>query len=141
MLITATIGYNVCSSVRRKRANESVGGKDVFIRIASIPWHFIKAIAYSIKKVITLAIAGVIGAYVYPILIHASSQLIKVQVWSISVILPTYAPDICSPTSIGYIIGFIAGWIISFILGKTKIFAVGAGAICGAGKSQATDGD
>ena len=141
MLITATIGYNVCSSVRRKRANESVGGKYVFIRIASIPWHFIKAIAYSIKKVITLAIAGVIGAYVYPILIHASSQLIKVQVWSISVILPTYAPDICSPTSIGYIIGFIAGWIISFILGKTKIFAVGAGAICGAGKSQATDGD
>ena len=89
MLITATIGYNVCSSVRRKCANESVGGKDVFIRIASIPWHFIKAIAYSIKKVITLAIAGVIGAYVYPILIHASSQLIKVQVWSISVILHT----------------------------------------------------
>lgn len=141
MLLTATIGYNVCANLRRKSANDSIGGKDLLIRIASIPWHFIRAILYSIPRLLTILITGVIGAYVYPILINASNQLIAFKILNFKLFLPTYAPDVCSPTSIGYIIGIILGWIISFALGRTKIFRVGLGAICGAGKSQVSSID
>ncbi len=141
MILTATIGYNVCANLRRKAANDSIGGKDLLIRIASIPWHFIRAIFYSIPRLLTILITSVIGAYVYPILINASNQLIAFKILNFKLFLPTYAPDACSPTSIGYIIGIILGWIISFALGRTKIFRVGLGAICGAGKSQVSNSD
>jgi hypothetical protein len=134
MLVTATIGYNVCAQLRRQSANDSTGGKDWLIRIGSIPWHFVRASIYTIPRLVTMIITGVIGAYIYPLMIHATPQLIKFKIWFITIHFPTYSPEVFSQTSIGYLIGFIAGWIIAFILGKTKIFRIGAGAILGAGK-------
>lgn len=141
MIICATTGYNVSSHIHRQKINDGIG-KDRLLRIFFIPWHFLKAILYTIPSLLILSITSISFAYIYPLLIKATCQLMEfpiylpewlfVKKWVI--LLPSYAPEIFSPTSIGYAVGVLIGWIIISLFGRSRMIRLGLGAIFGAGR-------
>lgn len=141
MIICATTGYNVSSHIHRQKINDGIG-KDRLLRIFFIPWHFLKAILYIIPSLLILSITSISFAYIYPLLIKATCQLMEfpiylpewlfVKKWV--VLLPSYAPEIFSPTSIGYAVGVLIGWIIISLFGRSRMIRLGLGAIFGAGR-------
>ena len=136
LLISATVGYNVSSHIHRQTINGTMR-KDNFVRIFSIPWHFIKAIIYTIPSMLIILLTSILGAYIYPFLTQSNSQLIAFYInlpeWlsikNLTILFPSYAPEILSPTSIGYTIGVLIGWIIIALLRKSAIIRLGLGAI------------
>lgn len=136
LLISVTIGYNVSSHIHRQTINGTMR-KDSFVRIFSIPWHFIKAIIYTIPSMLIILLTSILGAYIYPFLTQSNSQLIAFYInlpeWlsikNLTILFPSYAPEILSPTSIGYTIGVLIGWIIIALLRKSAIIRLGLGAI------------
>lgn len=141
MIICATTGYNVSSHIHRQKINDGIR-KDRLLRIFFIPWHFLKAILYIIPSLLILSITSISFAYIYPLLIKATCQLMEfpiylpewlfVKKWVI--LLPSYAPEIFSPTSIGYAVGVLIGWIIISLFGRSRMIRLGLGAIFGAGR-------
>ncbi|KXI16975.1 kinase domain protein [Gardnerella vaginalis] len=142
MIICATTGYNVSSHIHRQKINDGIG-KDRLLRIFFIPWHFLKAILYTIPSLLILSITSISFAYIYPLLIKATCQLMEfpiylpewlfVKKWVI--LLPSYTPEIFSPTSIGYAVGVLIGWIIVSLFGRSRMIRLGLGAIFGAGRN------
>lgn len=134
MLITATAGFNTSAQLHRIQSNDGIFSRNLLIRIGSLPWHFIKAIIYTLPRLLGIILCGMICAAAYPFITGTSPQLLTIPLWNFSVQLPAYSPDVFSPTSAGYAIGILIGWLITSISGNTKIFRLGLGALCGAGK-------
>lgn len=137
MWISATAGYNIAACLYRQQLNGGIIPQhDAVMRIAALPWHAICGLLYALPRVVVIAIASLMGAAAYPLLLGSSPELQILKLGSLHIPFPTYSPSILSQTAIGYAIGCIAAWVILAITKNTDKFCLGLGALLGAGKSS-----
>lgn len=135
MLVSATAGYSASAAFRRQQLNNGVIPRhDAFVRVASLPWHIVRGFLYAISRIVIVIAVGFIGAAVFPLLCGNSPEWLIIQLGSLQIMLPTYAPSIFSQTAAGYAIGFLVAWTILAICKGTYMFCLGLGSLFGAKK-------
>lgn len=138
--ITQAFGYNIAARTHRLHANDGIAGHDRLISIVSFPWHCLKSALVGMLHMLIIAIAGIVGAYLYPLLTGTALQTmtftldLTAPINTINIVLPTYMPPLFSTTAIGYAIGFNIGWILLFFAGRTRLSYVALGAIFGSSR-------
>lgn len=136
MWIGSAAGYNIASSFHRQQLNNGIVPRhNTAMRVASLPWHIIRGLLYTLPRVFVILIAGVIGSVVYPLCCGNNPELLAVNFGDLHILLPTYEPSVFSQTSFGYAIGFVVAWIVLAFIKSTTTFYLGLGALLGAGKS------
>ena len=137
MCVSSTLGYNISARLRRLQLNNgSIPRHDAVIRIASLPWHIIRGLLYSLPRMVGAVIVSCAGAVIYPLLCGTTPELLSIKLGFLNVLLPTYSPTIFSKTSVGYAIGFLIYWIILALFKGTTLFCLGLGALFGSKKSE-----
>ena len=137
MCVSSTLGYNISARLRRLQLNNgSIPRHDAVISIASLPWHIIRGLLYSLPRMIGVVIVSCAGAIIYPLLCGTTPELLSIKLGFLNILLPTYSPTIFSKTSIGYAIGFLIYWIILALFKGTALFCLGLGALFGSKKSE-----
>ncbi len=136
MWIGSAAGYNIASSFHRQQLNNGIVPRhNTAMRVASLPWHIIRGLLYTLPRIFVILIAGVIGSVVYPLCCGNNPELLAVNFGDLHILLPTYEPSVFSQTSFGYAIGFVVAWIVLAFIKSTTTFYLGLGALLGAGKS------
>lgn len=136
MWIGSAAGYNIASSFHRQQLNNGIVPRhNTAMRVASLPWHIIRGLLYTLTRVFVILIAGVIGSVVYPLCCGNNPELLSVNFGDLHILLPTYEPSVFSQTSFGYAIGFVVAWIVLAFIKSTTTFYLGLGALLCAGKS------
>ncbi len=137
MCVSSTLGYNISARLRRLQLNNgSIPRHDAVISIASLPWHIIRGLLYSLPRMIGVVIVSCAGAVIYPLLCGTTPELLSIKLGFLNILLPTYSPTIFSKTSIGYAIGFLIYWSILALFKGTALFCLGLGALFGSKKSE-----
>lgn len=137
MCVSSTLGYNISARLRRLQLNNgSIPRHDAVIRIASLPWHIIRGLLYSLPRMVGVVIVSCAGAVIYPLLCGTTPELLSIKLGFLNILLPTYSPTIFSKTSVGYSIGFLIYWIILALFKGTALFCLGLGALFGSKKSE-----
>lgn len=128
--VSSAAGYNISARLRRKQLNNGVLPRhDAVIRIASLPWHIIRGILYTIPRIVVVVIVSCVGSVAYPYMLSGTPELLSIKLGFLNIFLPTYAPTIFSQTSVGYAIGFLIAWFILAVCKSTTIFCLGLGAL------------
>ena len=136
MWIGSAAGYNIASSFHRQQLNNGIVPRhNTAMRVASLPWHIIRGLLYTLPRIFVILIAGVIGSVVYPLCCGNNPELLAVNFGDLHILLPTYEPSVFSQTSFGYAIGFVVAWVVLAFIKSTTTFYLGLGALLGAGKS------
>ena len=137
MCVSSTLGYNISARLRRLQLNNgSIPRHDAVIRIASLPWHIIRGLLYSLPRMVGVVIVSCAGSVIYPLLCGTTPELLSIKLGFLNILLPTYSPTIFSKTSVGYAIGFLIYWIILALFKGTTLFCLGLGALFGSKKSE-----
>lgn len=126
--VLLTVGYNVEATLERERRRGSKGWVDGAIRVATLPWHMVKALAFAVARTVLATLVFVALLAAAATLLHLPWMMVPSPggMWPYHV--PMLADGPLSPTGLACAVAAAASWWLTAFWPRATFVRLGAGA-------------
>ncbi|WEV69358.1 protein kinase [Bifidobacterium sp. ESL0775] len=127
-----TLGYSEEAQLEREGKRGGIRKKsDMALRVASLPWHVLKALVFAIVRALGMALIADVAPIVVSLVSGLPTKMVDIVIGSWRIPFPLSADLSLSYSSAALAIFMAAAWLITAFGPKTTILRIGAGRLRG----------